>query len=166
MASIVPSEPHERSTKVVWPSIGAYRLGRLVGRLCAIRLGLGSVLTLGNLFALATIPLSLALYVWKALPGVMRRYRLTDRRVVVQRGLTQVEERSIRLDEFDAIDVLVLPGQQWLRCGELIFTRGGQELLRLSGVLRPEIFRQVCLKQRATLLAVREVLRQQEVASV
>ena len=158
MASVAPSESHEAAVKVVWPSIGAFGLGRLVGRLCAVRVGIGGFFTLGKLFALATIPISLSLYVWKALPSVMRRYRLTHRRLIVQRGLSQVEERSIGLDEFDAIEIRVLPGQHWLRCGELVFLREGEEVFRLSGVPRPEVFRQICLKQRSSLQSVRRLL--------
>jgi len=32
--------------------------------------------------------------------------------------------------------------------GELVFRRGEAEVFRLSGVLRPDVFRQVCLKAR------------------
>jgi len=158
-------EPAERTSKVIWPTIGATRCGRLVGRLCAIRLGLGGFFTLGKLFALATIPVSLAVFVWQLLPVVMRRYCLTDRRVIVQKGLARIEQRSIGLDQFNALEIRLLPGQEWLRCGDVVFLRGGQEVFRLAGVPRPQTFREVCLKQRNTLLSVGEVLRQQNAAS-
>jgi hypothetical protein len=153
------------ASKVVWPTIGATRLGRFVGRLGAIRLGLGSFFTLGKLLAVATIPISLAVFAWQLLPGVMRRYCLTNRRVIVQKGLARVQERSIGLDQFDALEIRLLPGQQWLRSGDVVFLSGGQEVFRLPGVPRPQTFRELCLKQRTTLLAVRDVLRQQNVAS-
>ena len=72
----------------------------------------------------------------------------------------------LRRDEFDVLEIQLLPGQEWLRCGDVIFLRGGQEVFRLPGVPRPQTFRELCLKQRNTLLAVREVLRQQSAASV
>jgi hypothetical protein len=87
------------------------------------------------------------------MPGVIRRYCLTNRRIVVLKGLTRVEERSIGLDEFDAVEIRVLPGQEWLRTGEVAFLRDGHEVFRLSGVSRPQTFREICLKQRTTLLA-------------
>jgi hypothetical protein len=155
--------PAERISKVVWPTIGAIGCGRLVGQLSAVRVGVGRVFTLGNLFALATIPISLCVFAWQLMPVVMRRYCLTNRRIVVLKGLTRVDERSIGLDEFDAIDIRILPGQEWLRAGEMIFLRDGQEVFRLSGVSRPHTFREICFKQRTSLLAVRNVAQQERV---
>ena len=163
--STLSSETPERASKVVWPAIGALAAGRVVGRLCANRFGVRGF-TLGKLLAVATIPVSLAVFAWQLLPVVMRRYCLTDRRVVVEKGLGRSEERAIGLDEFDVLEIQLLPGQEWLRCGDVIFLRGGQEVFRLPGVPRPQTFRELCLKQRNTLLAVREVLRQQSAASV
>jgi len=150
----------ELVSMTVWPTIGATRAGRFVGTLCGVRAGYG-FFTLGKLFALATIPFSLVLYFWKVLPYVGRRYRLTNRRVVIQKALPPVDRSSIDLDQFDAIAIEVLPGQAWLRTGEVLFMRQGREVFRLSGVPRPEVFRQTCLKAQSALLAVREVLRRQ-----
>ena len=69
---------------VVWPTIGATRLGRLVGRLFGHSDGLGGFFTLGKLMALFTIPLSLGVFCWQLLPYVARRYRITDRRIVIE----------------------------------------------------------------------------------
>jgi len=158
-------EPGEMRSKVVWPTIGATPWGRFVGRLAAIRLGFGSFFTLGTLLAVATIPISLAVFAWQLMPVVMRRYCLTNRRLVVQKGLTRVEERSIGLDQFDALEIQILPGQEWLRCGDMVFLCGGQEVFRLAGVPRPRTFREVCLKQQRTLRALGDVLRQQGATS-
>lgn len=158
--------PAERISKVVWPTIGAFGCGRLVGQLSAIRVGVGRVFTLGNVFALATIPISLGVFAWQLMPFVMRRYGLTNRRIVVLKGLTRVEERSVGLDEFDAIEIRVLPGQEWLRTGEMIFLRDGQEVFRLPGVPRPHTFREICLKQRTSLLAVRNIVQQRNEPAV
>jgi hypothetical protein len=155
---------HETPITTIWPTIGATTAGRLVGRLCAIRLGYG-FFTLGKLMALATIPLSLAVFGWQLMPFICRRYVLTNRRIMVQKGLQPADERAIGLDEFDAIEVVVLPGQDWLHAGELIFLRDGTEVFRLSGVSRPEVFRQVCLKARTALVSVREVLLAQAAVS-
>jgi hypothetical protein len=113
----------------------------------------------------ATIPVSLGVFAWQLLPVVMRRYCLTSRRIVVQKGLTRIEERSIGLDEFDSIETHVLPGQEWLRTGDLVFLRDGQEAFRLRGVSRPQVFREICLKQQNTLRAMHYVLTQQGMAS-
>lgn len=140
----------------VWPTMAASPAGRLVGRLCASQLGYG-FFTLGKLLALATIPLSLIAYFWRFMPVLCRRYAVTDRRVIVQKGLTAVEERSLGMAEFDAIEVVVRPGQEWLAAGDLVFRRDGQEILRMPGICRPEIVRRACLKTQATLLSFEQV---------
>ena len=161
VAAVMPSDLAEVTCKVVWPTIGATRAGRFVGRLADVRLGVGQFFTLGKLLALATIPVSLTVFCWQLMPYVCRRYALTNRRIIIRKGLRPVDERWVNLDEFEAIDVEVLPGQQWLHAGNLIFRHGGQEVLRLSGVSRPEIFRHVCHTSRNALLCVRNVVQQQ-----
>ena len=155
----------ETPIMTVWPTIGATAAGNLVGRLSGLRLGYG-FFTLGKLFALATIPIALIVFCWQLLPLVCRRYALTNRRVLIQKGLSASDGPFVALDEFDEIAVVVLPGQEWLRAGEVIFQRGGTEVLRLSGVSRPEIFRQTCLKVKRSLLSVQQVRQQQENAAV
>jgi hypothetical protein len=161
IAGVTPSELAEVTCKVVWPTIGATRAGRFVGRLAAVRLGCGEFFTLGKLLALASIPLSLAVFGWQLMPHVCRRYALSNRRIIIRKGLTGVDGRWISLDDFDSIDVEVLPGQQWLHTGDLVFRRGDLEVLRLAGVSRPETFRQVCLTARSALVSVRDVVQRQ-----
>ncbi len=163
---VFPPDLEEVKVMTVWPTIGATAAGRWVGRMADVRLGLGEFFTLGKLLALATIPVSLAVFVWQLMPYVCRRYCLTNRRLIVRRGLSPTDERWISLDEFDAIETEVLPGQEWLHCGDLIFKRGTSNLLRLPGVSRPEAFRQVCLKTQVALLSVREVFRQEAARAV
>jgi len=149
----------------VWPTIGAAAAGRWIGRMCSIEIGVGGFFTVGKLLAVVTIPLSLAVFAWQLMPLVCRRYTVSNRRIIIQKGLTAVEQQSIDLDAFDAIAVEILPGQEWLDAGELVFRRDGQEVFRLSGVSRPEPLRQVCLKAQNALVSVREVLQQQVAAS-
>jgi hypothetical protein len=158
---VMPSELVEVTCKVVWPTIGATRAGRLVGRLAAVKLGWGEFFTLGKLLALATIPISVAVFGWQLMPFVCRRYTLTNRRIIIRKGLRTVDGPWISLDEFDSIRIEVLPGQEWLHAGDLIFQRGDSEVLRLSGVSRPETFRHVCLTARTALVDVRKIVEQQ-----
>jgi hypothetical protein len=158
---VMPSELAEVTCKVVWPTIGATRAGRLVGRLAAMRFGWGEFFTVGKLWALAMIPLSIAVFGWQLMPFVCRRYTLTNRRIIIRKGLRTVDGFWISLDEFDSIRIEVLPGQQWLHAGDLIFQRGDREILRLAGVSRPETFRQVCLTARTALVSVRNIIERQ-----
>ena len=144
----------------IWPGIGSMALGRWVARMAGNRLGYG-FFTLGKLLALATIPVSLALYLWRLMPGICRRYTLTNRRLIIQLGLTAKDGPSLGIEEFDSIDVAILPGQDWLHAGDLVFRRDGKEVFRLLGVSRPEAFRQVCLKTHNAVVRGRQVADQQ-----
>ncbi len=148
----------------IWPTIGAKSFGHLVGRLCASKIGWGGFFTLGKLWAVATIPLSLAVFFWQLMPYICRRYTLTNRRIIIRRGWQPLDEKWVDLDGFEAIAIRVLPGQAWLHAGELIFKCGEAEVLRLSGVSRPEVFRKVCLTAQEAFLSVREVVQQQAYA--
>lgn len=161
IAGVVPSELAEVTCKVFWPTIGATRAGRLVGQLGAVSIGWGEFFTLGKLLAVAAIPLSLVVFAWQLMPFVCRRYTLTNRRIIIRKGLSAVDGRWISLDDFDSIDVEVLPGQAWLHAGDLAFRRGNVEVLRLAGVSRPETFRQVCLTARTALVSVQNVVQRQ-----
>jgi hypothetical protein len=161
IAGILPSELSEVTCRVVWPTIGALPLGRLVGRLAAVRLGVGEFFTLGKLLALASIPLSIAVFGWQLMPFVCRRYALTNRRIIIRKGLMPVDEKWIGLEEFDTVEVEELAGQVWLHAGEVVFKRSGNEVMRLTGVPRPEVFRQVCAASRTALVSVRDVVERQ-----
>jgi hypothetical protein len=158
IAGVVPAEIEEVDAMTVWPTIGATAAGRLVGRLAEIRVGWG-FLTIGNLLVLATIPISLAVFGWQLMPYVCRRYTLTNRRILIRRGLSARDERWLNLDEFDTIDIEMLPGQKWLHAGELVFKHGGMEVLRWSGVSRPETVRHVCRKARDAARLLHETLQ-------
>lgn len=155
IAGVTPPEKAEVTVMTVFPTLAAYPAGRFMGRLCGIRAGVG-FFTLGKLMALALIPFAVGLFVFSLLPGVLTRYRLTNRRVIVQTGLRAVDQRWVDFDRFDSIEIEVLPGQEWYPAGELIFRSGKVETFRLSGVSRPETFRHTCLSARRGYLGAGE----------
>jgi hypothetical protein len=161
IAGVVPSELAEVTCRVVWPTIGATRLGRFVGQAAAVRIGFGEFFTLGKLLALATIPLALAVFAWQLMPYVCRRYVLSNRRIIIRRGLMPVDEQWIEFDEFETVDVEILPGQEWLHTGDVVFRRSGNEVLRLSGVPRAEMFQRLCQTSQTALLSVRDIVCRQ-----
>ena len=55
---VTPFQAEEVTSMEIWPSICATSLGRFLGQLYSIRVGVG-VVTVGNLIALASIPLAL-----------------------------------------------------------------------------------------------------------
>ena len=89
---------------------------------------------------------------------IRMRYVLTNRRVIVQRGLMPRDERSVKLDNFDTIRVVVQPGQAWFKAGDLVFANGNREVFRLPGVSRPESFRMACLKAHLAYVGVQQAM--------
>jgi hypothetical protein len=184
ITGVAPTELGEVTNMVVWPSVARFGIARMLGRLYRIRVGIGNVLTIGNLIALATIPVGLAMYFIKINPGfgiprfaswvpaifwiwnpLCVRYRLTNRRVVIEHGFSGKEILAVSLDRFDSIAVNVLPGQQWYKAGDLIYSNGGIETFRLHGVQRPETFRHTCLKARQSFVGVQKALQREAAMS-
>jgi hypothetical protein len=155
ITGVTPSQTAEATIMTVWPSIAALGIGRWIGRMCMI--GGKSPFAPGKLFAALLIPVAMNVFIHMLTPWGARRYRLTNRRVIVEKGLKPVEDRSVEFDRFDTIVVDVLPGQEWFPAGDLIFKKGQVETFRLSGVSRPETFRQTCLKARQGYDAVKKL---------
>ena len=132
-------------------------MGRCLGRLYSIKAGF-YFFRVGNLLALASIPLALPLYFFKVLPFVGSRIRLTNRRIIVERGLSGKEERSVELDRFNQVDVVVRPGQAWFDAGDLVFRKDKTETFRIEGIARVEAFRQMCLKSQRAYTGVKEAM--------
>jgi hypothetical protein len=47
----------------------------------------------------------------------------------------------------------------------VIFQRAGNEILRLPGVSRPEVFRQMCLTAQQALVSVRDEVQRQSLGA-
>ena len=155
IAGVTPAESGEVTVMTVWPSVARTALGQSLGRLYSLKTGT-YIFTLGNFFALAAIPLALPLYFARIAPFIGLRYRLTNRRVIVQKGLQAKESHSIDLDRFDSIEIQVRDGQEWYDAGDLVFRSGKVEVFRLEGVSRPAAFRVCCLKTWAARAGVKQ----------
>jgi hypothetical protein len=162
ISGVSPPTVGETTIMTVWPTLGATAFGRWWGRRFASKLGLtvfGIPLTLGRLLALVSIPFILPVYFHMLVPRLpfvvfgwpnpaCRRYRLTNRRVLVEQPFGGGEMNSVSLDRFDTVTLEVQPGQEWYPSGDLVFRNGAIETFRLVGVPHPEPFRQTVLKAR------------------
>lgn len=162
IAGVTAPDEKEVTVMTVWPSVAGMSLagvplGRILGRLYSIDIGVG-FLTVGNFLCLATIPIALVLYFRRIGPFVATRYRLTNRRVLVERGLSAREDKAIQLDHFDEIEIVVKPGDEWFTAGTLVFKQNNIEKFMLDGVSRPVAFRHVCMKARDGYVGVQEAL--------
>lgn len=155
IAGVVPSQSQEATVTIEWQTIAATGLGRFLGRLYAIRAGVG-MFTFGRLFMALTWPLGLFLFFWMLAPWNVRRYRLTNRRLIVEAGAKFKPEQYVDLDRFDRIDIEVRPGQSWYPAGDLVFKLGQVETLRIFGIGHPDVFRSICMKAHQAFVGVRK----------
>ena len=167
---VVPDTEREATIMATWPSIAATAYGRWWGRRHENRFGIslfGIPLTLGRLTALLSIPFILLVYFHMLVPklpfvfwgfpnAACRRYRLTNRRVIVEQPIAGGEQQSVSLDRFDSVTVEVLPGQGWFPAGDVVFRKGNVETFRLSGVSSPEPFAQTCFKAHSVYVGVQK----------
>ena len=170
IAGVVSDQEKEITVMTVWPSISATAYGRWWGRRYENELGItlfGVPVTVGRLMALVSIPFILPLYFHMLVPKLpfvvfgfpnpgCLRYRLTNRRVVVEQAFGGDEQQSVSLDRFDTVEIETLPGQGWYPAGDLIFRNGQIETFRLSGVPHPQAFRQTCLKAHTGFVGVQK----------
>jgi len=170
IAGVVSDREKEVTIMTVWPSIAATAYGRWWGRRYANNVGItlfGVPVTIGRLLALVSIPFILPPYFHMLIPklpfvvfGVhnpgCRRYRLTNRRLVVEQAFGGGEQQSVSLDRFDSVTVDVSPGQEWFPAGDLVFHNGQVETFRISGVPHPKSFRQACLNAHTGFVGVQE----------
>lgn len=161
IAGVTPSDAAESTIMTVFPSVAAWGLGRALGQLYAIESGPTKSLTFGRLFLGLAAPLALPLYFLNLAPGFCRRYRLTNRRVVVQQGLKPTDERWVGLGDFDSISVETRPGYEWYHCGDLVFRKGQVETFRIYAVRRPDTFRATCMKAHQGFVGVQKALKQE-----
>ncbi len=162
IAGVAPTDGAEVTVMTVWPSVASMRLvgfpiGRMLGRLFGIKAGI-YIFTLGNLFCLLSIPIAIILYFKRIGPFVAMRYRVTNKRIVVERGVTGQVEKSIELDRFDKVEIEIESGYEWYDAGDLVFRQGEVERFRLEGVSPPEAFRQVCWKSCQAFVGVQDAL--------
>ncbi len=165
IAGVVPDTEKEVTVMTVWPSLAATAYGRWWGRRYA---GQAKVTIFGvPILALLSIPAILPAYFYMLIPripGVIfgitnascRRYRLTNRRVIVEHGFGGGEQQSVSLDRFDSIRLEVEPGQEWYPAGNLVFRLGEIETFRLAGVPHPQAFLQTCLKTHTGFVGVQQ----------
>ena len=161
ISGVSPASVQETTIMTVWPSNAMFGLGRGLGRLYALRFPDIYFFRIGNLIALLSIPIALVLFFMRVAPFIGQRYTLTNRRVVVYKGLLIQEERSVALDRFDKVDIDVLPGQEWYHAGDLIFRLGNTETFRLAGVSRPEAFRSQIIKAHMAYVGVKKALERE-----
>jgi hypothetical protein len=130
---LIPPELDEAVIRVTWPSVAAFPGVAATGRL------LMRTVVLAPLGWLLLAPV----YFLKVLPGMSRRYVLTNRRVMSLHGKKPVHEVALA----DIEDVRIQPdgNTPFYRAANLEILSKGAVATTLRGVAGPEAFRQAIL---------------------
>ena len=163
ITGVSPASLQETTVMTVWPGITRFALGRCFGQMYENKTGF-YIFTLGNLAALLTAPGGAKLYLLGVAPWLAIRYRLTNRRIIVERGWSAQEEKSVELDRFDSIEIVRRPGQKWFQHGDLVFKLGQNETFRLEAVSRPQAFKEVLWKAHKSHVGVKKALQREGLA--
>jgi len=167
ISGVTPSVVAERLVMEVWPSISAYAPGRLVGQLFSIPGRVGPV-RITFFIGLVIFWLPLLLYFF---PGrLFTRYVLTNKRLLVRKGLGARVAAELALEEIADVRAVVRAGQSYFQAADLVVVdRAGAERLRLAGVAQAESFRRAVLKARdarvRVLAALEEIEKRHEEAA-
>lgn len=131
-----------------YPSIAATWYGRALGQLLdCIPAKVGGIKLSHLLFGLPVGLLALPMYF--LLKGVGEVYFLTAHAVQRRKSLTYWPIQEVKLMDVDKVVVRQLAGQHFYPAGEIeLVNAAGDVMMTLSGVLRPEVFRQTILEAR------------------
>jgi hypothetical protein len=135
VTGVVPPQLGEARIRQTWPSVVAYpfpaRLGRM---LLSSRIG-------APLAWLLLAPL----YFKKILPFLATRYTVTNRRVMIQRGLKPKPVQEVALADIDDVRIQKDDNSAFYLAATLEILSKGQVVLTLPGVPEPESFRHTIL---------------------
>jgi hypothetical protein len=139
VTGVVPPQRGEALIRETWPGVND------VPGIAGLAQTLMRTIVLAPLAWLLLAPC----YFKKVLPFIAKRYTLTNRRVMIRRGLKPKPARDVALSEID--DVRIEPGSfnSFYRTATLEIVSKGQVAMRLRAVKDPETFRLAILNARS-----------------
>jgi hypothetical protein len=135
VTGLIPPELDEAVIRVVWPSVAAMPAIATLGRVLIrsfILAPLGWFVMIGPYFL-------------KVLPGLGRRYVLTNRRLMLQRGVSGKPSAEVPLSEIEDVRVHEDSNSSFFRAANLEVLAKGKVAMTLPGVPGPESFRHAIL---------------------
>jgi hypothetical protein len=131
VTGLVPPQIGEAKIREVWPSVTAHPA---VARL-------GQMLTRTIIGAPLAWLLMAPFYFLKILPGLAKRYTLTNQRVMIRRGMKAQPTHEVALADIDGVRLQSDGNSSFFRAGDLEIVSKGKVVLTLPGVPEPESFR-------------------------
>ncbi len=137
VTGLVPPQVDEAKIRDVWPSVSAFPAVAALGQ----KLMRSIVLAPMGWLLLAPF------YFRKVLPvfGLARRYTLSNRRLMIQKGLKPVPSQEVALADIDEVRIKEDDNSKFYRAATLEIISKGQVVMTLLGVPNPESFRHAIL---------------------
>jgi hypothetical protein len=153
------ADPHDRAaTEVaspqlreaiirdVWPSVAAHPGPASLARACYRTIVLAPI----GWFVLAPFYFAKLLAIVPGLSGLATRYRLTNRRLMICKGLRPVPDKEVPLDRIKDVKLVTDANSEFFVAGRLdVLDANGQTVLSLPGVPEAESVRNAILQAAA-----------------
>ena len=138
VSGVIAPEWSEALIREIYPSVARYPA------IAAI----GAKLTRTIILAPLAWILMVGAYFGKVAPFFMRRYTLTNRRLMIRAGWKGMPIKEVTLAQIDDVRLVPDANTLFFRAATLEIIGGGQYLLTLPGVPDPESFRHAILDAR------------------
>jgi hypothetical protein len=132
VTGVVPPQTAEAVIRVAWPAVTTAVPVAALGK------AMMRSIVLAPIAWLMLAPF----YFKKILPFIAKRYTLTNRRLMIMRGLKPKPVREVPLAEIDDVRIPPDSVDSFYRAGTLEIIAKGQVRMTLRGVPEPEAFRQ------------------------
>ena len=149
ITGVVPPETAEAMIREVWPSVARHllvaRFGKALTEFAGKLARTVVLLPLAILVALAAWMIMALFYFGKVAPFVAMRYTLTNRRLMIRRGLKAKPRQQVPLKDIDDVQIHKDSNSDFFMAGTLVIISRGDAVLTLRGVPGPEAFRHTIL---------------------
>ena len=139
ITGLVPPQTREALVREAWPTVAGFNPG-----LAALAKKLMQTYILAPVGFLVLLPL----FMLKLAPFLCRRYTLTNRRLMIQRGFKPAPTHQVALADIDEVRFEPNDVDAFYVSGTLAIVSKGQVVLTLPGVPEPEGFRQTIISAR------------------
>ena len=131
VTGVVPPQVGEALIREIFPSVAAHPGLASLGR------------TLTRTIIGAPLAWFLMFFVYfpKVMPVVGRRYTLTNRRLMIRRGILRKPSWEVPLADIDDVRIRLDANSEFFRAGNLDIVSQGKVIYTLPGVPEPESFR-------------------------
>jgi hypothetical protein len=146
VTGVTPPQLGEAIIRDVWPSVAAHPGPAGLARACYRSIVLAPV----GWLVLAPFYFQKLLAIVPGLSGMATRYRLTNRRLMICKGLKPVPEKEVPLERIKDVKLVTDANSEFYVSGTLeVIDDAGQTVLTLPGVAEAESVRQSILQAAA-----------------